>query len=73
MSDEIDLLKELSGPPVPAALRREVRVAAVARFEAVAARPWWHPIVDQLAIPLALAAVSAVYLLWAADHTPLLR
>jgi hypothetical protein len=73
MTDELELLKDLPRHAPSDALRREVRVAALARFEAVAKRPWWHGLVDQLAIPLALAAVSAIYLVWAAEHTPLFR
>ena len=73
MKDELELLRDLPRHAPSDAVRRDVRVAALARFEAVTKRPWWHTLLDQLAIPLALAAVSAVYLLWAAEHTPLLR
>ena len=68
-----DLLKDLPRHAPSDALRRDVRIAALARLEASTRRRWWQPLVDQLAIPLALAALSAVYLIWAAEHTPLLR
>ena len=73
MSDELDLLNELPRHPPSEALRRDVRRQALARFEAASRPPWWSSLLDQAAIPLALATASVVYLVWAAQHTPLLR
>jgi hypothetical protein len=74
MNDDLELLKALGkearhrpGDDV----RRKVRVAALERL--ARPRPWWASLLDQLAIPMALAAGSVVYLVWAAEHTPILR
>lgn len=78
MTDELELLGELPRHQPSDALRRQVRVAAIDRLaESAPARWWergvWRLALDQLAIPLALAALSIVCLAQAASHTPLLR
>jgi hypothetical protein len=72
MNDELELLKDLPRHRPPADLRPRVRIAALAKLSE-APRPWWRLTFEQLAIQLSLAAASVVYLLWAAEHTPLLR
>jgi hypothetical protein len=71
MTDELELLGELPRHRPSDALRREVGRLALERLRA--RRPRWRRFSDELAIPLALAAASLIYLAWAAEHTPLLR
>ena len=73
MTDELDLLKELPRHQPSDDLRRDVRVAALDTLAASEPQRWWQVVLDQLAIPLALAALSVVCLVSAASHTPLLR
>ena len=71
--DELELLRTLPRHAPSDDLRREVRLAALARLEKAEPLPWWRVALEQVALPLALAALSALYLLEAAAHTPLLR
>jgi hypothetical protein len=73
MNDDLQLLQELPRHRPPDALRRQVRVAALDRLAKKRDQPRWRRWFDQLAIPLALAGVSLVYLARAAADTPLLR
>ncbi len=73
MDDDLELLKALPCHRPSDALRREVRVRALDRLAVAEPTPWWRPMFDQLAIPMALAALSIVYLARAAADTPLLR
>lgn len=68
--DELELLKQLPRHRPSDALRRDVRVAALDRLQA---KPRWRVWFDQLAVPLAFAALSVVYLARAAADTPLFR
>jgi hypothetical protein len=75
MKDDLELLKALRQDEAHRPsddLRRAVRIAALERLATPRRRRVWDVLLDQLAIPMALAAVSVVYLVWAAGHTPLL-
>lgn len=71
--DELELLKSLPRHEPSPDLRRDVRVAALDTLAQQQPLPRWRVLLDQLAIPLALAAFSAMFLLGAAAHTPLLN
>lgn len=73
MNDDLELLKSLSRHQPSDAVRRDVRIAALDRLAVARPVPSWRSLFDQLAIPLALAALSLVYLARAAADTPLLR
>lgn len=71
--DDLELLAALPRHQPSDAVRRDVRIAALDRLAAARPLPWWRSLFDQLAIPLALAALSFIYLARAAADTPLLR
>ncbi len=73
MTDELELLKELPHYQPTDDVRREVRVAALDALAASQPPSWWQVMLDQVAIPVALAALSIVVLLQAASNTPLMR
>lgn len=73
MTDELELLKALPRHQPTDDLRREVRVASLDALAASERPRWWQVVLDQVAIPVALAALSIVCLLQAASHTPLMR
>lgn len=73
MTDELELLKELPRHRPSDDLRREVRVAALDALATSEPPSWWQVMLDQVAIPVALAALSILCLVQAASHTPLMR
>lgn len=66
-------LRELPTHPPSTTLRRDVRVAALERLALQKPQTRWQRFFQHLAIPLALSAMSVLYLLRAAADTPLLR
>jgi hypothetical protein len=78
MIDDLELLKQLPRHAPSEEHRRDVRVLALQQLEQQQLAqgepaPWWQIVWQQVAIPLALAAFSAVYLARAAADTPLFR
>ncbi|HHH28087.1 MAG TPA: hypothetical protein ENK57_07050 [Polyangiaceae bacterium] len=73
MTDELELLKALPRHQPSDDLRREVRVAALDALASSEPQRWWQVVLDQVAIPMALAALSILCLAQAAAHTPLMR
>ncbi len=71
--DLLGELRDLPTYPPSTALRREVRVAALGRLAQQKPQTRWQRFFQHLAIPLALSAMSVLYLLRAAADTPLLR
>ena len=70
---DLELLKALPRHQPSDDLRRAVRVEMLERLEASTPVTLWQRALDQLAVPLALATLSALCLVHAASYTPLLR